>query len=225
MKELSIFIDESGDFGEVKEKPAYYLVTMVFHNQKIDISNEIEKLEESIRTSGFEIEYIHTGPVIRREQIFNTYSLEERRKLLYKMLYFYNKCNICHDTVVVNRKEAVDKITLSGRLSKEISKMISKHSTYFEQFDKVIVYYDNGQTELSAILNAVLSVLFNEVEFRKAEPQKYRLLQVADFICSLELLKIKKEEKRLSKSEEKFFYKPQELKKPFLKSLEEKRLK
>lgn len=198
---------------------------MVFHNQKIDISNEIEKLEESIRTSGFELEYIHTGPVIRREQIFNTYSLEERRKLLYKMLYFYNKCNICHDTVVVNRKEAVDKITLSGRLSKEISKMISKHSTYFEQFDKVIVYYDNGQTELSAILNAVLSVLFNEVEFRKAEPQKYRLLQVADFICSLELLKIKKEEKRLSKSEEKFFYKPQELKKPFLKSLEEKRLK
>ena len=166
-----------------------------------------------------------SGPVIRREQIFNTYSLEERRKLLYKMLYFYNKCNICHDTVVVNRKEAVDKITLSGRLSKEISKMISKHSTYFEQFDKVIVYYDNGQTELSAILNAVLSVLFNEVEFRKAEPQKYRLLQVADFICSLELLKIKKEEKRLSKSEEKFFYKPQELKKPFLKSLEEKRLK
>ena len=225
MRELSIFIDESGDFGELKERPAYYLVTMVFHNQKIDISNEIEKLEESIRTSGFELEYIHTGPVIRREQIFNTYSLEERRKLLYKMLYFYNKCNICHDTVVVNRKEAVDKITLSGRLSKEISKMISKHSTYFEQFDKVIVYYDNGQTELSAILNAVLSVLFNEVEFRKAEPQKYRLLQVADFICSLELLKIKKEEKRLSKSEEKFFYKPQELKKPFLKSLEEKRLK
>ena len=24
MKELSIFIDESGDFGEVKERPAYY---------------------------------------------------------------------------------------------------------------------------------------------------------------------------------------------------------
>ena len=31
MSELSIFIDESGDFGEVKERPAYYLVTMLFH--------------------------------------------------------------------------------------------------------------------------------------------------------------------------------------------------
>lgn len=225
MSELSIFIDESGDFGELKERPAYYLVTMVFHNQAIDISTEIDKLEESVRASGFDLEYIHTGPVIRREQVFTAYSMEERRKLLYKMLYFYNKCNIYHDTVVVNRKEARDKIALSGRLSKEIVKMITSHSTYFDQFDKVIVYYDNGQAELSAILNAVLSVLFHDVEFRKAEPQKYRLLQVADFVCSLELLKIKRDEKRLSKSEEKFFYKPQELKKPFLESLEEKRLK
>lgn len=102
--------------------------------------------------------------------------------------------------------------------------MITKHYAYFEQFDKIIVYYDNGQIELSAILNAVLTALFKEVEFRKAEPQKYRLLQVADFVCSIELLKIKRKEKRLSRSEEMFFYKPQELKKPFIKSLEEKRL-
>ena len=225
MGELSIFIDESGDFGEIIERPAYYLVTMVFHNQEVDISGEIQRLEDSIHNSGFDLEYIHTGPVIRREQIFSAYSLEERRSLLYKMLYFYNKCDIYHDTVIVNLKEASDKIALSGRLSKEIARMITRHSWYFDQFDKIIVYYDNGQTELSAILNAVLSILFNEVEFRKAEPQKYRLLQVADFVCSMELLKIKREEKRLSKSEEKFFYKPQELRKPFLKSLEDKRLK
>lgn len=35
MKELSIFIDEPGDFGEVKERPAYYLVTFVFQDKKI----------------------------------------------------------------------------------------------------------------------------------------------------------------------------------------------
>ena len=167
MSELSIFIDESGDFGEIKERPAYYLVTMIFHDQAVDISKEIEKLEESMHISGFDLEYIHTGPVIRREQIFTTYSIEERRKLLYKMLYFYNKCNIHHDTVVVNRKEAPDKISLSGHLSKGIAKMIAGHSSYFKQFEKIIVYYDNGQTELSTILNAVFSALFHEVEFRR----------------------------------------------------------
>ncbi len=56
MKELSIFIDESGDFGEVKERPAYYLVTFVFHDQKEDIRQQVLKLEESVRISGFHLE-------------------------------------------------------------------------------------------------------------------------------------------------------------------------
>ena len=86
MKELSIFIDESGDFGEVKERPAYYLVTFVFHNQDDNIEQQVSKLEESVRTAGFDVEYIHTGPVIRREEIFGRYTIDERRKLLYKML-------------------------------------------------------------------------------------------------------------------------------------------
>ena len=224
MKELSIFIDESGDFGELKEKPSYYLVTMVFHEQNENIDDEIRKLDASIKKSGFEIDYIHTGPVIRREAYFENYSLDERRKLLYKILNFYNRCPICHDTAIVNRKDAPDKISLSGKLAKEINKMIARHQDYFGSFDKIIVYYDYGQSELSSILNAVFSLLFNDVEFRKAEPQKYRLLQVADFVCSLELLQIKRNEKRLSKSEEKFFYKPQELKKTFLMSLNKKRI-
>lgn len=65
-KELSIFIDESGDFGVVKERPAYYLVTFVFHNQNDNIDLQVSKLEESVRDAGFDVEYIHTGPVIRR---------------------------------------------------------------------------------------------------------------------------------------------------------------
>ena len=140
------------------------------------------------------------------------------------MLNFVNMCSIRYMTVAVDRKEAADKIKLSGKLAKEINTAFREYSDFFMEFDKVIVYYDNGQIELSAILNAVFSIYFSNVEFRKAEPQKYRLLQAADFICSMELLKIKKNEKRLSKSEEKFFYKPQELKKTFFKSIEKKKM-
>lgn len=224
MKELSVFIDESGDFGEIKERPAYYLVTFVFHNQENRIEEQVTKLEESVRNSGFNVEYIHTGPVIRREEVFARYSIDERRKLLYKMLNFVNGCPISYLTVTVDRREAADKIALSGKLAKAINGAISEHVEFFSDYDKIIVYYDNGQIELSAIINAVFSIQFFNVEFRRAEPQKYRLLQAADFICSMELLKIKWNEKRLSKSEEKFFYKPQELKKTFLKSVEKKKL-
>ena len=75
------------------------------------------------------------------------------------------------------------------------------------------MYYDNGQTELNLVLNTILSMLLSNVEFRKASPGEYRLLQLADFICSIELLSLKQQENRLSKSESSFFYKPQELKK------------
>ena len=224
MKELSIFIDESGDFGEIKEKPAYYLVTLVFHDQKYDIENHVKKLKESTRDSGFDFEYIHTGPVIRREGIFALLSIDDRRKLIYKMLNFTVGCTITHETVVVNRKEANDKSELSRKLATEITKVITRHITLFEEYEKVIVYYDNGQIELGSILNAVFSIHLANVEFRKVEPQKYRLLQVADFICSLELLRIKWKENRLSNSEQKFFYKTQELKKVFLKAIDKKRL-
>ena len=224
MKELSVFIDESGEFGEIKVRPAYYLVTFIFHNQDNGIEEQVLKLEKSVRALGFDVEYIHTGPVIRREEVFERYSIDERRKLLYKMLNFVNSCPISYLTVVVDRKEAADKIALSGKLAKAINRALSEHIGFFSDFDKIIVYYDNGQVELSTILNAVFSIQFLNVEFRKAEPQKYRLLQAADFICFMELLRIKRDEKRLSKSEEHFFYKPQELKKTFLKSVEKKRL-
>ena len=183
-------------FSKVKERPAYYLVTFVFHDQKEDIRQQVLKLEESVRISGFHLEYIHTGPLIRREEVFANYSIDERRKLLYKMLNFVNVCPIRYMTVVVDRKEAADKIKLSGKLAKEINTAFREYSDFFMEFDKVIVYYDNGQIELSAILNAVFSIYFSNVEFRKAEPQKYRLLQAADFICSMELLKIKKNLRR-----------------------------
>ena len=136
--------------------------------------------------------------------------IRRMKSLQIKMLNFIVGSPITYEMAVVNRKEAPDMISLSGRLGREISNVIVKHKAFFDGFDKIIVYYDNGQIELGAILNTVFSIHFSNVEFRKAEPQKYRLLQAADFICSMELLKIKKNENRLSKSEKQFFYKTQE---------------
>lgn len=119
---------------------------------------------------------------------------------------------IKHNSIIIDRKTAGDKFALSTQLSKQIKSFVSKNYDYFSSFDKVNVYYDNGQTELNLVLNTILSMLLSNVEFRKASPGEYRLLQLADFICSIELLSLKQQENRLSKSESSFFYKPQELK-------------
>lgn len=56
---------------------------------------------------------------------------------------FITSSPITYEVAVVNRKEAPDKISLSGRLGREISNVIEKNKTFFDGFDKIIVYYDN----------------------------------------------------------------------------------
>lgn len=55
------------------------------------------------------------------------------------------------------------------------------------------------------------------------QPVNYRLFQVADLICTLELLSIKERNHLLTKSEEMFFGSVKELKKSYLKPLQKKK--
>ena len=64
---LSVFIDESGDFGEFSPHTPYYLVSLVLHNQDKDISNHIAELDWHIINLGFPKHAVHTGPLIRKE--------------------------------------------------------------------------------------------------------------------------------------------------------------
>lgn len=85
------------------------------------------------------------------------------------MLNFIASSHIVYEMAVVNRKEAPDKISLSGELGREISNVIGKHKTFFDGFDKIIVYYDNGQIELGAILNTVFSIHFSLIAFSQGK--------------------------------------------------------
>ena len=63
---LSIFCDESGDFGDNAKLVPYYLVTFILHNQKSNISNHINKLNSILGYIGLEENVaIHSTPLIR----------------------------------------------------------------------------------------------------------------------------------------------------------------
>ena len=132
-------------------------------------------------------------------------------------------CDISYFNIVVNKTEAADKFKLSAKIAKELSRFIRENLSFFQNYSRIIVYYDYGQQELSVIINTILNTMLSDVEFRNASPKKYKLLQVADFICSMELLKQKREHNQLTKSELSFFYKPNELKRNYIKSVEKKR--
>ena len=67
MKELSIFVDESGDFGLNDIHSPYYIVTMVFDDQDVDLSEMISQLDRALENLDYKEYAVHTEPLIRRE--------------------------------------------------------------------------------------------------------------------------------------------------------------
>ena len=104
-------------------------------------------------------------------------------------------------------------MALNGRMAEEFAFFINENSNYFNSYDHIIVYYDNGQNEITKLLNSVLKIYFGDrVEFRKVFPIDFKLFQVADYICTMELVNHKRCSQQLLNSEKKFFRSAREIK-------------
>ena len=223
MKELSIFVDESGDFGKYAKHSPYYIVTMIFHDQDHDIASDIAKLDTEIRNLGYMQEFaIHTEPLIRKEEIYHDTPPNERRAIFSKLFFFTVKSDIRYKCFLFEKRKYNDTLQLEARMAKEISLFLRSNLDYFQGYDNVILYYDNGQRQLTRILNTVLATELIEYEARKVLPKDYKLFQAADLICTLELLDAKCQHGELTRSEEVIFHSKRELYKQFIKPIKKK---
>ena len=53
MKEFSIFVDESGDFDDYADHSSYYIISLVLHDQDVDITQDIDWLENRLAELGY----------------------------------------------------------------------------------------------------------------------------------------------------------------------------
>ena len=222
MKELSIFIDESGNFGEYDFRSPYYIITMVFHNQDYDISECINNLNRELAYLKLDNVCIHTGPIIRKEEIYEAMDIFERRRIFNKMIAFIRQIDIRYKCFYIDKKHISDVVEASGKLSKLISQFIRDNYNEILGYDDVKIYYDNGQVEVRKILSSVFNALLPNPVFKKVLPKEYKLFQVADLLCTLKLVELKMNNNMFSKSEEIFFGNMRDLKKNYLKPLKKK---
>jgi len=217
-------VDESGDFGNLQPHSPYYIVTMLFHDQNDSIAIDNASLDANIRAIGFDPVSMHSGPIIRREGYYRNHKKDERKKLLRSLLAYCQHVPIRYTTLFVEKKEFAGIIDLTAKLSKLISVFVRDHLAFFQVFDEVIVYYDDGQIELTRILTSTLTALLSNVTFRLVKPSDYKLFQLADMLCTLELVAIKFLTKTSSRSELDFFYSHREFNRNYLKVIRKKRL-
>lgn len=163
--------------------------------------------------------FLEIYPIIRKEKPYDNLDMKERRRILNKMVAFTRKLDITFKTFYIEKKHITDTIEASGKLSKKISAFIRKNYEEFLSYERIKVYYDNGQIQVTRMLSSVLNALLPDIEFRKVIPSDYRLFQVADLICTLELIRIKMDSKTLSKHELAFWGNESYFRKNYLKEV------
>ena len=218
-KEFSIFVDESGSFDSLTVPSRFYIVSFVIHEQSADLTRLIAELDACLAYLGHPGICIHTGPLIRREEIFRLMDVHERQQIFFRLLAFALHAPITHHSFVIDKRYSSTPTAMEKSLRDQISAFLANPDNGLPSDARMKIYYDNGQPQVSRILK----VAFSETRalfVGNVSPSSYRLFQVADLVCSAELLNLKlREGIPLTKSEQYFFPQPRVLKKNVLRPL------
>ena len=95
-----------------------------------------------------------------------------------------------------------------------------------QSFDHVKIYYDGGQSVVTRALHGAIEKAISQraTVYRDASPRTFRLSQVADYICGIELTLLKFQNGTATKTDTEFFGSITPFKKNFVKKLKKKRL-
>lgn len=138
MRELSIFIDESGDFGPFEHHAPYYLFTLVFRDQAKSISEEVDYLKRHVVEQGLAAERaVHAGPLIRREADYAHLDLNARKKLFRPLFDFMRKTPIGFKAFVFRKREFADHDALVSHMSREIGSCVRENLATFQPFGRI----------------------------------------------------------------------------------------
>ena len=90
-KELSIFVDESGDRGG---KARYYLLTLVFHDQADSIAEAVTGYEAKLARADLPNIPFHSEPLMNGHKDYEFLGIEQRKAMLAYFSSFVRKLPI-----------------------------------------------------------------------------------------------------------------------------------
>ena len=158
-KILSVFIDESGDFGPYDSHAPYYLVSMILHNQNIDITENIKVFDTHLLNLGYQRHAIHTGPLIRRESVYSNDLIEDRKRLFNALFNFARKLDFQYSCIKVKKSECSDVITMTSKVSKALAYALRNNENFCNSFDTAIYFL------LFNLQNKLFQLFFSYISF------------------------------------------------------------
>jgi len=204
LSELSIFVDESGD----KTRHArYFILTLVLHDQSKSIANDVSTYEQSLAIADIPNIPFHSEPLLNGHGDYEGMNLERRKRILTAFSSLVRFLPIKYKSFVYTRShiDSIDKLAM--RMKRDVSSTLSNNLEFFQSFEHVKVYYDNGQDVVKrAVYESVESALSKQAIIKKRTTMtEYRLAQVADYLCTIELAAAKYAAKENGGTYDKFF--------------------
>jgi hypothetical protein len=223
MLEASLFVDESGEDGTQSK---YYLLTLVLHEQSDSISEIVELYENDLRAKGLPDIPLHASPLMYSKDDYAGMDIQERKRLLQSFFTMLQHMPVRYHTFSYKKSEVGDGAALEARMKRDLVNFIFDNLGYLQSFDKVKIYYDDGQRLVTkALHDAVEYALSTEaVMYKDGCPRDYRLAQAADMICTLELVALRFESGDTTKTYDRFFGSYGYFKKNWLKKVRRKLL-
>lgn len=210
IKRLNIFIDESGDFGFVDGSSELYAVSFTIHESDNSILNELEYLNERLNNLKYN-GMLHLAYLIAKRDDYASFNLEQRQKIFWTIFNFARKVPVKLKTIILDKRYMNSKSQLNKAISIEINNFINENKKYLDSFDKIVIYYDNGQETLATILDIVFAT--NEKVERRVEfdHTKKRLFQVSDMLTFIDKLDYKFNNNMDFTKAEKYFFSNSEI--------------
>ena len=222
MNRLNIFVDETGEFGFGEGSSELYGISFTFHEQVHDISHEVTFLNEKLNEIGY-ANMIHMADLIMKRGDYAHFSIDMRKDIFKLIYYFSRKIKVKYKTIIIDKRYVDNGKVLRQKISYEINKMIEENKKYFEKFEQIVMYYDNGQETLGAILDFHF-LRFNKFEHRIVfDHKEKRLFQVSDMLTYIDKYDYKFKNKMSFTKSEKFFFSNNDIKK-IVRELNKKRL-
>lgn len=223
MGDASIFVDESGGQGGHSK---YYVLTLVFHDQADGIEEDLEKHRRGLEKRGLAEIPFHMGPLMTGHGDYEGLDLETRKGYFSQFFIFLQHLPIRYQSFVYRRSEFKDETALSARMRRDVTNLLFDNLGYFQSFESVKLYYDDGQEIVARALHAAIEYVLskNSVLYRRTRAADSALEQAADLLCTLGLTARKYERGEQTRTDEKFFGTARTFKNNYMKSVKRKRL-
>ena len=185
----------------------YYVVTYVLHDQVDDFSWRISSYEAALGRKGLPNIPFHATPLIRAHDAYENLDMNQRKYLLMSFNMLVQKLPIRYRSFVYRSREFKDAQRLQSLIRRDLATLLVDNLAFFQAFDHVKIYYDQAQWAVSKALEAAFDyALAKEAIVRKeSDYRTFRLAQVADYLCAIELAAVKYEHGEQTETDTRFF--------------------